>query len=177
MHRLTGWLVVFVLQLLPWQVLAAQEDSAYRLAVGDVLGIHVFDEADLSFNRMPIGESGYVQFPFVGRVPAAGRTTTEIQDEITNALMPDYLVDPKVAVSIVEYRPFFVAGEVQQPGSFPFQPGLTLRQAISLAGGLTERASPSKISVVPEGGGAARRVGLDYAIRPGDTITVEESFF
>lgn len=158
-------------------VTVAQDESGYRLAVGDVLSIHVFDEPDLTFSSMPIGDSGSIQFPFVGRVVAAGRTTVQIQDEITNALRPDYLVDPKVTVSIAEYRPFFVAGEVQQPGSFPFQPGLTLRQAISLAGGLTERASPTRISVVQEGSSASTRVGMDYTVKPGDTITIEEGFF
>lgn len=177
MYKFACGLLALFLQLTGGLALAAQDESGYRLAVGDVLSIHVFDEPDLTFDRIPIGDAGFIQFPFVGRVVAAGRTTALIQEEITGALKPDYLVDPKVTVSIAEYRPFFVAGEVQQPGSFPFQPGLTLRQAISLAGGLTERASSSKISVVPEGGSSATRIGMDYLVKPGDTITIEESFF
>lgn len=176
MKRL-GYFAAVVWLCLCTHVALAQDETGYRLAVGDVLSIHVFDEPDLTFSDMPIGDSGSIQFPFVGRIEVAGRTTIQIQDEITNALRPDYLVDPKVTVSIAEYRPFFVAGEVQQPGSFPFQPGLTLRQAISLAGGLTERASPSRISVVQEGSSSSTRIGMDYMVRPGDTITIGEGFF
>lgn len=156
----------------------AQDESTYRLAIGDVVSIHVFDEPDLSFDRVQLTDRGTIQFPFLGTVVAVGMTTAQVQQAIIDGLKPDYLVDPQVTISIVEYRPFFLTGEVQQPGSIPYQPGLTLRQAITIAGGLTERASPSKISVVSkEGDGAATRIGMDYLVKPGDTITIEESFF
>jgi protein involved in polysaccharide export with SLBB domain len=159
-------------------VAVAQEPTGYTLALGDVVSIHVFDESDLSFGRVPITDAGTILFPFIGEVAARGRTTAQVQQSIVAGLKPDYLVDPKVTVSIVEYRPFFLTGEVARPGSIPYQPGLTLRQAITIAGGLTERASPSRINVVPqEGSGGPTRIGLDYLINPGDTITIEESFF
>lgn len=157
---------------------AAQEPAGYTLALGDVVSIHVFDEPDLSFERVPITDTGNILFPFIGEIAARGRTTTQVRDAIVAGLKPDYLIDPKVTVSIVEYRPFFLTGEVESPGSIPYQPGLTLRQAITIAGGLTERASTSRISVITEGSNAEpQRIDMDYLIKPGDTITVEESFF
>lgn len=158
--------------------LSAQESSGYTLALGDVVGIHVFDEPDLTFERLPITDTGTIVFPFLGEIMATGRTAGQLQQAIVEGLKPDYLIDPKVSVSIVEYRPFFLTGQVQRPGSIPYQPGLTLRQAITIAGGLTERASSSRITVVPDGGAnTPQRIDQNYVIKPGDTITVAEGFF
>lgn len=170
---------VLILALCMLQSAWAQEPPAgYRLALGDVVSIHVFDEPDLSFERLPITDTGTIAFPFIGEITATGRTPTEIQQSIINGLRPDYLVDPKVTVSIVEYRPFFLTGEVEEPGSIPYQPGLTLRQAITIAGGLTERASASRITVISAGdANTPTRIDMNYLIKPGDTITVDESFF
>lgn len=169
-------------QVLLWGVLGAaanaQEDSGYKLALGDVVSINVFDEPDLSFDRVQITDNGKIAFPFIGEIQATGRTALQVQQNIVSALKPDYLIEPKVTVSIVEYRPFFMTGEVEKPGSIPYQPGLTLRQAITIAGGLTERASASKITVVSgDNGSEPQRVDLNYEVKPGDTITVGESFF
>jgi protein involved in polysaccharide export with SLBB domain len=159
-------------------ILAQEPPPGYRLALGDVVSIHVFDEADLSFDRVPITDTGTIVFPFIGEITATGHTPSEIQQSIINGLRPDFLVDPKVTVSIVEYRPFFLTGEVESPGSIPYQPGLTLRQAITIAGGLTERASTTKINVISVGGSdTPTRIDMNYLIKPGDTITVDESFF
>ena len=163
-----------------WATAASGQEvpAGYTLAQGDVLSINVFDEADLSFDRIPITDTGTIPFPFVGDVQAAGRTVGQIQDAIVAGLKPDYLVDPKVTVSIAEYRPFYIAGEVTKPGGIPYQPGLTLRQAITIAGGFTERASQTRFTVISGGDGSEpRRVDLNYEVQPGDTITVEESFF
>lgn len=159
-------------------VASAQEDAGYKLALGDVVSINVFDEPDLSFDRVQITDNGKIAFPFIGEIQATGRTALQVQQTIVSALKPDYLVEPKVTVSIVEYRPFFMTGEVERPGSIPYQPGLTLRQAITIAGGLTERASASKITVVSgDSDNEPQRVDLNYEVKPGDTITVGESFF
>ncbi|GIX30248.1 MAG: hypothetical protein KatS3mg124_0720 [Porticoccaceae bacterium] len=158
---------------------AGEENGAYRLGPGDVIQISVYGEPDLSFERILIGESGTFPYPFLGEVEAAGLTLAELKERLYRGLVPDYLIDPKITVAIVEYRPFFVNGEVKNPGSHPWQPGLKLRQAISLAGGFTERASRSKIYVVHADDPDHRRirVDLDYRVRPGDTITVEQSLF
>ena len=168
--------------LLFWAALslpALAQEELYRLGPGDVIAIHVYGEQDLSFQRVLIGETGQISYPFLGVVDASNATLEEVEQRLIAGLKPDYLMDPKIVVSIVEYRPFYVSGEVKKPGSFPFQPGLTLLKAVSVAGGFTERASQSKIYVISQsdGSGTPRRVELDYLVRPGDTITVEESFF
>lgn len=176
-HRIVCFLTALLLPVLA-PLAVAQEPAGYTLALGDVVGVHVFDEPDLSFERVPITDTGTIVFPFVGEITARGRTTAQVREAIIGGLKPDYLVDPKVTVSIVEYRPFFLTGEVERPGSIPYQPGLTLRQAVTIAGGLTERASTSRINVITEdSGGKSVRIGMDYLIKPGDTITVDESFF
>jgi polysaccharide biosynthesis/export protein VpsN len=161
---------------------SAQVGNRYTLALNDVISITVFDEPDLTFPRLTITESGEISFPYLGEIDVKGKTALQLQEIIAERLKPDYLVNPKVTVSIVEYRPFFLTGEVAKPGSLSYQPGLTLRQAITLAGGMTERASASRITVISEleaGGAKAApiKVALDYLIKPGDTITIEESFF
>lgn len=151
----------------------------YTLGAGDLIRIHVFGEPDLTFDSILVGESGKISYPFLGELSIKGLTLAELDELLMAGLRPDYLIDPKISVSIVEYRPFFINGQVNNPGSYPYQPGLRLRQAISLAAGLTERASQSKIYVVHDNDPSAkrRRVDLSYNVRPGDTITIEESFF
>ena len=156
----------------------AQDIAAYTLAVGDVISIEVFGEPELTKDKVLINDTGKIQVLFIGEVQATGRTAAQVQQAITAALKPDYLVDPKVTVTIIEYRPFFLTGEVMKPGSYPYSPGLILRQAITIAGGLTDRASTSKITVI-SGGKTQQpvKVDMNYQIKPGDTITIEESFF
>lgn len=177
----TAWsnLLLVSLCVVCCTTLRAQDAPAgYTLALGDVISINVFDESDLSFDRVQITDTGTIPFPFIGNIQATDRTVAEIQAAIIAGLKPDYLIEPKVTVSIVEYRPFFITGEVMKPGSVPYQPGLTLRQAITVAGGFTERASQSKFTVISGGkDGQPERIDLNYLVKPGDTITVEESFF
>lgn len=160
-------------------VVSAAFAQDYRLGSGDVIRIDVYDEADLSFQRILIGSKGSIVYPFVGEVQVVDKTVSEIEALIVNGLKPDYLVNPRVTVSVLEYRPFFVNGEVESPGGIAYSPGLTLRKAITLAGGFSERASRSNITVISEDDPDAkpRKIGLNYAVKPGDVITVEQSFF
>lgn len=157
----------------------AAGDSQYRLASGDVIRISVFGEEDLSFEQIRLNDAGTFSYPFLGEVRANGRTAAEIERIIIQGLKGDYLIDPKVSVSILEYRDFFVNGEVKEPGGYPFKPGLTLRKAVALAGGLTERASEGKISIIREQNGEKRtlKATMDTPIQPGDIITIDQSFF
>jgi len=172
--------LLFLLCLLP--LLAAAQDlpgqGDYRLAAGDTVQIRVYGEDDLSV-PLDVPASGPVDYAFVGELEPAGKTVAALQQEITQRLRGDYLVDPKVSVTVAKYRNFYVYGEVARPGGYAWEPGLTVRKVITLAGGLKERASGSKWFLVPEGGGEAerRRVTEDDAVGPGDTLTVEESFF
>lgn len=157
---------------------AAGEDQ-YQLGAGDIVSINVFGEQDLSLDEVRIGDGGRFSYPFLGEINASGKTADGLQREIMAGLKDGYLVDPRVSVRILEFREFFVNGEVKSPGGYPFKPGLTLRKAIALAGGFTERASESKISVIAEHEGkrTPREAELDTPIMPGDIITVDQSFF
>lgn len=168
--------VLAVLGCLPVTSIA-QTAVHYRLGTGDVIEIQVFGEPDLSM-QVRVDESGRMVYPFLGNITLAGATINEIRDLITSGLQGDYLINPEVSVSMVKYRNFFVNGEVKSPGSYPYAPGLNVFQAISLAGGFSERASKSKIFLIPEENQSIRqRVELDSPIGPGDTLTVEQSFF
>jgi polysaccharide export outer membrane protein len=175
--------VLVVATALSSATLSAQEDraeaaDAYRLGPGDSVRIQVFGEDDLS-RDVKLGEDGRINYAFVGLIELAGLTLGEVERTIHQRLLGDYLVNPQVSVTMAEYRPFFINGEVGSPGSYAYQPGLTVSKAISLAGGLTERASDRKIFLTPDGKGEADRVRveLDDEVGPGDTITIEQSFF
>ena len=160
----------------PEPAAAAEE---YVLGVGDVISIRVFGgEEDLRFDRVRLNDRATLTFPF-GDFKAFGRTTRELESDITAELKGQFLLKPRVWVNIEEYRPFYMQGEIARPGAYPYQPGLTVRRAIIIAGGFRERAAKDKISVVREQDKTSTpvKVNLTSQVRPGDTITVEESFF
>jgi len=169
-------LVLAIIAVLPL-VHASNAADSYRLSAGDGISIQVFGEPDLSMN-VQVDETGRITYPFLGDIALAGLTIGEVRERITTGLEGDYLVNPEVSVSITKYRNFFVNGEVNSPGSYPYIPGLTVYRAVSLAGGFAERASKSKIYLIPENNQEIRRrVELDSPVGPGDTLTVEQSFF
>jgi polysaccharide export outer membrane protein len=157
----------------------AESDSTYKLSSGDIIRIRVYGEEDLSFDEVHLNDAGIFSYPFIGDVRAKGKTAAEIERILSERLEGDYLVDPRVSVSILKYREFFISGEVKTPGGYPFQPGLTLRRAVALAGGLTERASESRISIIRDQDPKRRpeRATLDTIVMPGDTITIDQGFF
>ena len=150
----------------------------YRLDTGDKIRIQVYNEDDL-YLEARVNDSGIISYPFLGNIQVVGLTPSQLEQEIARKLKGDYLIDPKVSVDIMEYRQFYVNGEVQSPGGYPFQPGITVRKAISVAGGFKERASRDKVFLIREGinNDEPAKVSLDDRILPGDIITVEESFF
>jgi polysaccharide export outer membrane protein len=110
----------------------------------------------------------------------AGQTPSQLTDLITEKLRDGYLKNPSVNITVEKYRSFFVDGEVRSPGSYGYEPGLTLAKAVSLAGGLTDRASRKKITLTREIDGEKQsfdRIKMSQSIEPGDVITVKEGFF
>jgi len=158
---------------------AGQGLSTYRLAAGDVISVRVFNEPEFTQERVRLTDAGTMSFPILGELQVLGRTVGEIEAMITQRLRGRILVNPQVTVLMEQYRPFFINGMVERPGAYPFVPGLNVRKAASIAGGFRERASMNRIFVVRERGTDKdrQRVVLDTEIGPGDTITVEESFF
>jgi polysaccharide export outer membrane protein len=115
----------------------------------------------------------------LGELQILGMTVGQLEAKVINGLKPDYFVQPQVTVTILEYRQFFINGEVEKPGGYAFQPGLSIRKAVSLAGGFTERASKKLVMVISDGDGdkEEREEELNSSVAPGDIITVEQSFF
>jgi len=157
----------------------AEGNSTYKLASGDVIKINVFGEPDLSFEEIRLTDAGTFSYPFIGELKVRGKTAAEIEELIIQNLKGDYLIDPRVSVSVLKYREFFISGEVKEPGGYAFQPGLTLRRAVALAGGLTERASTKRITIIRDSdpGRTPQPGTLDSTIMPGDTITIDQGFF
>lgn len=157
----------------------AEGNSQYRLASGDVIRINVFGEKDLSFDELRLTDAGTFSYPFIGEVQAKDKTAVEIEQMIIDKLKSDYLIDPRVSVSVLKYREFFISGEVKSSGGFPYQPGLTVRRAAALAGGLTERASENRITIIRDSDPrrTPERATLDTMVSPGDIITIDQGFF
>jgi len=156
----------------------AQDTNDYRLGSGDTIKITVFGQEDLSIETL-LNDNGKIDYPFLGQIQATGKTLAEFQQAIHAGLKGDYLINPNVSVSIVEYRPFFIDGEVNNPGGYPFQPGLTISKAAALAGGYTERASLSKIFIIRSNDHNQKSVNVksNASVLPGDIITVKQSYF
>ena len=149
--------------------------SIYSLASGDRLQIVVFRQPDLSGEFSLDGE-GYLALPLVGEIAAAGLSTRQLEDEIERRLKADdFLVSPQVGVQLATYRSFYVLGEVGTPGSFEYRNGMTVINAVALAGGYTARADQSSMTI---GRGACRfDTQAGSFVNPGDIITIDERFF
>lgn len=152
--------------------------SDYPLGAGDLISIQVFGEEELSV-EVRLSDAGTVSYPFLGELKVRDLTTGELSKLIHAQLADGYLVNPSVNVTVKEYRQFFIHGQVEKPGGYPYQPGLTLQKAVALAEGFTERASSSKFFVAREGSAETEgeKAELQTLIYPGDVITIDESFF
>ncbi|WP_426370168.1 polysaccharide biosynthesis/export family protein [Pseudocolwellia sp. HL-MZ7] len=170
-------LTLSIMMFLSFNTSAKAPDS-YKVSTDDEISITVFNEPDLSINKTRIGANGSISLPLIGQINIKGLSITQIEMKITNLLLDGYLKKPNVSVTITEYRPFYINGEVKKPGSYPYRKGLTIEKAITLAGGFTERASKSSISLVGEVEKRfVKAVSLKDTVKPGDVITISESFF
>lgn len=164
------------------ETLSVADESAvatdYILGQGDTISIQVFDEPDLTLTTI-VGASGGINYSYLGDVRVSGKSPLQLERHIANLLQDGYLVNPSVNVTVVQYRPFYINGEVRSPGSYPYQPGLTLDKAIALAGGLTDRASTRKMFVIKSNDKSQDgfKVNLNFRLAPGDIVTIKEGFF
>ena len=153
--------------------------SDYRLGPGDRVSIKVFGQQDIS-GEFDISATGQLSLPLIGQVGAATHTVTELQQIITNKLAEKYIVNPQVAIQVTNYRPFFILGQVNKPGSYPYQAGLNVRQAVAISGGYTRRAREEPVRIIRVGpDGHEQRIESDGSapILPGDSIDVERRLF
>jgi polysaccharide export outer membrane protein len=159
--------------------LRPSEDMQYRLGTGDKLRLTVFNEPDLS-GDFAIDGQGFVRLPLVGQVAAAGLTSLGLEERIGSAFVSGgFLLNPRVSVEIVSYRPFYIVGEVAKPGEYAYVNAMTAPNAIALAGGFTDRAVTSTIWVRHQGEAKEREVRADETtrIRPGDVVRVERTAY
>lgn len=172
-------LIIALLLLSAFAVSAETQNSGggYVLAAGDVIKISVFGEPEISIESIMLSDAGTFSFPFIGTVNARNLTTTQLEAALIDALKGDYLIEPRISVSIVEYRKFFINGEVRKPGGYSYHPGMTLREATAMAGGLTERASLRRMTIIRIGVQNPIQASLDIKVNPGDIITIDQGFF
>jgi len=152
---------------------AVPTEGPYTLDTGDVLRVFVYGDEELS-NQYRVDDNGAIAFPLVGPISVRGKTTQVAAARITAALANGFMRNPNVAVEVETYRPFFIQGEVIASGQFPYVYGMTVRAAISTAGGFTDTANRARVTIYrPVGDRMVRRsVELDFPVRPGDTIVV-----
>lgn len=152
--------------------------DGYRLGSGDKVRLITFGETALT-GEFEVSGAGVVALPLIGEIPAAGLTTSELQERITAALREGYLNDPRVSVEVMNYRPFYVLGEVNKPGEYPFSSGLTVFNAVATANGFTYRADRKKAYIRRAGQTAEDPVALTPGtpVMPGDTIRIGERYF
>jgi polysaccharide biosynthesis/export protein len=156
----------------------AVANAPYRLASGDRLRVIVFGQSDLT-NTYAVDSSGAVSMPLIGRVPAQGLTTAELERTVAARLRQGYLREPSVSIEVEDFRPFFILGAVACAGQYPFVNGLTVQQAVAVAGGFGPFAVQSGVAIsrIVEGQTTTFAAPLTYPVRPGDTITVEARVF
>ena len=151
--------------------------SDYVLGVGDKLEVTVFGEEDLS-GEFQVSSTGTVSMPLIGEVKAAGETSSQVQATIVSKLANGYMKDPHVSLQVSSYRPFFIVGEVMKPGSYTYVNGMTVINAVALAGGYTYRADKDDIKLKHGGPqGQEQHAEETTAVQPGDVVTIPERFF
>jgi len=156
---------------------AAPGDLIYRLSNGDKLQVDVYDEPDLSA-VVEITGTGKVNLPLIGPVEAEGKTVDEFQQAVTEKLLDGYLTAPRVNVQVLNYKPFYIFGEVSKPGEYTFKEGMNVINAVAIAGGYTYRANSTEIYIQREGGAEyAYPVGPNVRVLPGDLLRVPERYF
>jgi polysaccharide biosynthesis/export protein len=153
-------------------------NAPYRLASGDRLRVIVFGQDNLS-NSFSVDSAGVIAMPLIGRVRAQGLTTAELEHAIAARLRQGYIRDPSVSVEVEAFRPFFVLGEVGVAGQYPFIAGMTVQNAIAVAGGFTPRALEDSVDItrIVDRRSVTFQEPLSFPLSPGDTITVRERFF
>ncbi|MAN47436.1 MAG: polysaccharide export protein [Alphaproteobacteria bacterium] len=152
--------------------------TAYTLGTGDQLRINVYGHQDLS-GEFEVDGTGAVSLPLVGQVDALGLTTPQLESKIVEKLDGDYILNPRVSVEVTNYRPYYVLGEVGSPGEYPYSSGLTVLNAVAAAGGFTYRAKKNVVFIKSADSNkeVAYRLDTSTAVKPGDTLRIEERIF
>ena len=153
-------------------------NEEYKLGSGDLIKITVFNQEDLS-GEYTINGAGKIALPLIGDVETKDLTVKQVEQGIANKLKPDYLLNPRVNVQVLNYRPFYILGEVKAPQSYPYVDGMTYLNAVAIAGGYTYRAKEDHVMVIRMNDPQKKelKLNMDEKVLPGDVIHVEERFF
>jgi len=153
-------------------------DSTYQLDSGDVVRISVFNQADLSGDFSLDGD-GRFSMPLIGTVEAEGLTPAELEALLVDRFKPDYLVNPRIFIQVMNYRPYYLMGEVRGTGAYPYKAGMTYLTAIANAGGFTYRAKQEHVFVIRADDPEQKEIKLsvEEKVLPGDIIRVAERLF
>lgn len=152
-------------------------DIDYELGSGDKLRVLVFGEQDLS-GEFDVSGSGMVALPLIGQVRARGLTLSQFEDAVEEKLRDGYLTNPRVSVEVMNYRPFYIFGEVSEPGQYPYTSGMTVLNAVAVAGGYTYRANQNEVYITRgEGDEVGYPASQSVKVLPGDVVRVPERFF
>ncbi len=180
MLRIARYFPLFLLLFLSLVPVAqAQAPAAYTLGPGDRLRVVVFGEDDLS-GEFEVDGTGFISFKLVGRLEVGGRSLQQTEAILSQSLKNGgYLVDPKISIEVLNFRPFFILGEVEKRGQYPYVNGMTVANAVAIAGGYTYRATKNRVTVQRFADPQKREQTAteDTAILPGDIIRVPERFF
>lgn len=156
---------------------AAALDAAYVLGAGDKLRLIVYGEPDLS-GEFDVTGTGKVSLPLIGQVQAAGLTLDQFEKEVSDKLSQGYLTSPKVSAEVLNYRPFYIIGEVDKPGQYPYTSDMTVLNAVAVAGGFTYRANTDTVYITRGKGGETQyQASQQVKVLPGDIVRVPERFF
>jgi polysaccharide export outer membrane protein len=157
----------------PEQVL----ETVYTLGAGDKLKITVFGEPDLS-GEFQLDGSGHISFPLVGEVTAKGITIRQLEQRLVDKLKDGYIVSPRISLEVLNYRPFYILGEVKNPGEYEYVSGITLYNAVAMAGGYTYRARQDRAHITRANTEQViENADHSTLILPGDIINIRERFF
>lgn len=158
--------------------LESGQPGPYALDSGDVVRMIVFGNEDLS-GEYAVDGAGMISVPLLGTVDARGLSARQLETTMQARLADEILVDPSVSIQVVAFRPFYILGEVQQPGQFPYVSQMTVLTAVALAGGYTYRAEKDYVKVIRNMGEEAveRRAEPSSFVQPGDVIYVYERLF
>jgi polysaccharide export outer membrane protein len=157
---------------------AAAPAERYTLRSGDRVRVVVFGEPELS-GEVQLDGAGSVTLPLTGPVALAGLTAPQAEARLTAALHPDYLRAPQVRVEVVDHRPLYVLGEVVRPGAYPYSAGLSVLEAVALAGGFTYRAREGRMTVLRRDARGTHELDAvpTTPLLPGDTLRIHQRFF
>lgn len=178
MRRLLGVVLTLVVFGLISSTAVSASEPVYQLGSGDKVKVTVFGEKDLS-GEFEVSGEGMISMPLIGSIDAMGKSLSELEQSIEASLAQGYLKNPRVSAEVLNYRPFYIVGEVKEPGSYPYVSGMTVLNAVALGGGFTYRADKEDILIIRGGdkSQAPEKARPDTKVLPGDIVRVEERFF